>query len=335
MRTSRVKADGSGYYHGMSRVIERRFLLGDHEKHVFRKIMRACETFCGVRIITYALMSNHFHILVYVPEQGEISDAELARRLEALYTKSRAGEIMGELRKLRTEGFAQEAERLKGSFTYRMGDVSEFFKTLKQRFTQWYNRKNNRRGTLWEERFKSVLVEGRGNVLATMAAYIDLNPVRAGLVEDPKDYRFCGYGEAVAGITVAREGLAKVAQSLGQGAQWRAAGPAYRLYLHARGEANASKPGMTRERVKAVLAEGGKLTPSELLRCRVRYFSDGVALGSREFIENVFRSHRGNFGPKRKTGARPIRGAETGGMFTARDLRLEAIELSDIPSQTP
>ena len=74
-----------------------------------------------------------------------------------------------------------------------MGDVSEYIKTVKQRFSVWYNRNNRRYGTLWADRFKSVLVEGKGNPLQTMAAYIDLNPVRAGLVEDPKDYRFCGY----------------------------------------------------------------------------------------------------------------------------------------------
>lgn len=43
---------------------------------------------------------------------------------------------------------------------------------------------------MWEDRFRSVLVEGRGHALRTMAAYIDLNPVRAGLCEDPKDYRW-------------------------------------------------------------------------------------------------------------------------------------------------
>jgi putative transposase len=71
-------------------------------------------------------------------------------------------------------------------------------KTLKQRFSVWYNRNHRRYGTLWADRFKSVLVEGSGNPLQTMAAYIDLNPVRAGIVEDPKEYRFSGYAEAVA-----------------------------------------------------------------------------------------------------------------------------------------
>ena len=76
-------------------------------------------------------------------------------------------------------------------------------KPLKQCFTRWFNREQDRRGTLWEERFKSVLVED-GHAARVMAAYIDLNPVRAGMVEHPKDYRWSSYGEAVGGKQRAR-----------------------------------------------------------------------------------------------------------------------------------
>jgi hypothetical protein len=55
-----------------------------------------------------------------------------------------------------------------------------------------------RTGTLWEERFKSVIVES-GMATRTMAAYTDLNPVRAGIVKDPADYHWSSYGEAVGG----------------------------------------------------------------------------------------------------------------------------------------
>ena len=110
-----------------------------------------------------------------------------------------AGTIEQRLGWFREQGQADTAEALKQRVMSRMWDVSGFMKSLKGRFTQWYNRLNGRKGTLWEERFKSVLVEGVGRGLATMAAYIDLNPVRAGLVEDPKDYRWCGYGEALGG----------------------------------------------------------------------------------------------------------------------------------------
>jgi hypothetical protein len=100
-----------------------------------------------------------------------------------------------------------------------MGDVSVFMKELKQRFSKWFNKERNRFGTLWAERFKSVLVEDQPGVVQTVAAYVDLNPVRAGLVKDPKDYRWCGYAEAVGGNETARRGLASVHRS----AEWSAA----------------------------------------------------------------------------------------------------------------
>ncbi|MDF1753979.1 MAG: hypothetical protein P1U89_14445 [Verrucomicrobiales bacterium] len=80
----------------------------------------------------------------------------------------------------------------------------------KQRFSQWYNLRNDRRGTLWEERYKSVLVEGSQEALMTMAAYIDLNPVRAGIVKRAEDYRWTGYGAAAGGDADARKGLGRI-----------------------------------------------------------------------------------------------------------------------------
>ena len=74
-------------------------------------------------------------------------------------------------------------------------------------FTQWLNKRQRRKGPLWEDRFKRVLIEKQEERVKTMAAYIDLNPVRAGLVEDPKDYRWCGYAEAVAGNRPMSRGL--------------------------------------------------------------------------------------------------------------------------------
>ena len=68
---------------------------------------------------------------------------------------------------------------------------------------------------------------------------------------------------------------------------------------------------------------GGSLAAA--LRCRVRYFSDGVAIGSRGFIEELFQAQRACFGAKRKDGARPIREAETG-LFSLRALRVHAVE---------
>lgn len=321
MRGARIKLDGHAFYHCMSRVIERRLVLGRPEKEQFRQLLRACEDFCGVRVLTYALMGNHFHVLVEVPVRGDIQMSELLRRAGRLYSKAFVADLAIRL----AQTHPDEAERLRARFIRRMGDVSEFIKTLKQRFTQWYNRRHKRRGTLWEERFRSVLVEGRGHALLTMAAYIDLNPVRAGLVQDPKDYRYCGYGEAVAGHGLARAGLGRVLESYGQSSDWASAGRQYREQLFVRGERRRRRPGFAPERVRKVLEAKGQLGAADLLRCRVRHFSDGVAVGTRAFVESVFHAHRNQFGPKRQTGARPIRQEAFGGLCTVRDLRLDPI----------
>ena len=102
-------------------------------------------------------------------------------------------------------------------YSYRMHSLSEFFKGMLQRFTCWFNREHGRRGVLWESRFRSVIVED-GLAARTMAAYIDLNPVRAGMVNDPADYRWSSYGEAVGGgrgAKKAQEGLVRAMYSYG------------------------------------------------------------------------------------------------------------------------
>ena len=81
---------------------------------------------------------------------------------------------------------------------------------VKTRFTFWYNEKHGTVGTFWAERFRSVVVEADTEAQRMVAAYIDLNPVRAGLVEDAADYGFSGFGEACAGGSAARRGIARI-----------------------------------------------------------------------------------------------------------------------------
>ena len=156
------------------------------------------------------------------------------------------------------------------------------------RFTIYYNDRHNRFGTLWAERFKSLLVESRGgrDAVVAVAAYIDLNPVRAGICTDPKEYRFCGYAEAMGGGGAAREGLRRI---LGI-KEWREVARSYRMALFGVG----AKEGRGREGAgndpaasRTVLEASGSLSLPELLRCRVRYFGDGLALGSAEFVLKV------------------------------------------------
>jgi hypothetical protein len=165
-----------------------------------------------------------------------------------------------------------------------------------------------------------------------MAAYIDLNPVRAGLVEDPKDYRWCGYAEAVSGSRRAQRGLSKVTAKPVD--SWEQAGgaEAYRCLLFSTGveikdtqNENVIRLGVTADEARQVLKEKGKLSSAEMVRLRVRYFSDGLVLGSKEFVESVFSENREKFGPKRRDGARKVSESESP-LYSLRRLRLRAVD---------
>jgi putative transposase len=338
MRKPRLKAPPHfpvAYYHCLSRVVDRRFVLGEAEKEQFVLFMREYERFCGVRVVTYCIMSNHFHILLEVPDRPEeaLSDWELVKRLKGLSGMNSASAVEQQLGWFRERGQEGAAEALRQRVLSRMWDVSAFMKLLKQRFTQWYNRRQGRQGTLWEERFKSVLVDGAGDVLATMAAYIDLNSVRAGIVEDPKDYRWCGYGEAMAGDKAACAGIRLAMRAASRrevNAQESLSG--YRVWVYGQGESRegvteAGEPlrkGFTREEVMRVVGEKGRLPLGEYLRLRVRYFADGAVLGTRNFVDGVFASLRERFGPQRKDGARRLRGVQAE-LFSLRALRVRPL----------
>ena len=328
MRVARILGDGQAFYHILSRIVDRRLILDDTEKERFRRLMRAVEGFSGCQVLTWACLSNHWHICLRVPDPKPVTDSELIRRLHYLYEDAVVKQIAVELTDLRSNGRDAEAEALKARYTRRMHNLSEFVKTLKQRFTMSYNRRHDRQGTLWESRFKSVLFEGSRRALWTLASYIDLNAVRAGIVTDPQNYRFCGYGEAIAGVKIAREGLIRVMQSPeGKMANWERLGKHYRHLLYQRGvkEPDRNRGGIDAERVKEVLANGGRLTMREALHCRVRYFSDGMILGSRVFVDETFQRNRSNFGVKRQTGARKMRSAAWNRLFTARRLQLAPV----------
>ena len=143
--------------------------------------MRMYENFSGCRVLSYCLMSNHFHLLLEVPPMadGGLSDEELLTRLAGLYSEAFVAEVAAELTEARSQvaaGVAEESvvvARIHARFTYRMHDLSEFMKGLLIRFTRWFNRTHKRTGTLWEERFKSVIVED-GVAAKTIARFVSI-----------------------------------------------------------------------------------------------------------------------------------------------------------------
>ena len=203
------------------------------------------------------------------------------------------------------------ARVLRKRYLYRMYDLSEFMKTLKQRFAIWYNAEHDRSGHLWDDRFKSVLVEGGGGLdrpgaLWVMAQYIELNAVRAGIVKSAQAYRWCGLGEAVGGGAEARRGICGVFR---ENVGW---GVVCGVYCRATEVGNCA----------------GEDGCGCLAQYRVRYFVDGVILGTRAFVEDMFQKRRHLFCENRKTAARKMRGGDWGELCTVRDFRKRVIEKS-------
>ena len=96
-------------YHLVSRLAHRAFFLDDEEKTRAVELLRRVEEFCGVMVLAYVIMSNHFHIYIYVPEPGEIDDGEILRRINALYREASLSQVLGRWKRLGDE----EADLLK------------------------------------------------------------------------------------------------------------------------------------------------------------------------------------------------------------------------------
>ena len=309
-------------YHCMTRAVNGERLFHDREKEILRKIIWQMADFSGVEVLTYCVLSNHFHVLIRVMGDQVVSDAELMRRFRVLCPKptkyqTESAEVMES--QLCAGGV--EADAIRRKLLARMSDVSEFMKAVKQRFSVWYNRSHQRYGTLWAERFKSVLVEGRGNPLQTMAAYIDLNPVRAGLVADPKDYRFCGYAEAVAGVPEAKRGIIHVWSDHGV-KRVDSALRAHRMLIFGKHASGTGLSKMTRERALKILDhEDGHLPKTVILRCRVRYFTDGAILGSADFVRGFTGAWQRERGRKYAPKVSGMRGSNWGDLAVIQGLR--------------
>jgi putative transposase len=308
--------------------------------------MRMYEKFSGCRVASYCLMCNHIHLLLEVPTMpaSGLTDRELLQRLSALYSEAFVAGVAAELTEAKENQWPHRTQEIHARFTYRMHDLGQFMKGLLQRFTQWFNRTHSRTGTLWEERFKSLIVED-GIAAKTIAAYIDLNPVRAGIASDPADYRWSSYGEAIGGGNkgngkTARAGLVR-AMRAHQGTPADAAFWAndvsreYRKLLLTgciqRSNESIGRDGklhakVTRKGISKTeaAAEPADIPLGKMLRHRIRYFTDGAIIGSKNFINETFDQARERFGPKRKTGARKLKGKASpaaGNLWSMRDLQ--------------
>ncbi|MCF6310893.1 MAG: transposase [Verrucomicrobiales bacterium] len=345
----------TNYYHVVSRTAGRAILFGDDEKEAFRILMLKQLKFSGLRALAWCFMGNHFHLLLEVPDKEQAlrgwSRGDYLERLKMLKGEWSTKMAMAEVERCEEMAAESRLDEIAQGVRERLFDLSMFMKELKMKMTLAYNKKHGRDGALWQGRFKSVLLEppsqgygGQGGAgegddgseaLRTVAAYIDLNPIRAGLAQVPEGYRWCSYAAAVAGNRGARQALT-FAVTGRQRVAWRKVEAEYRCLLYVKGEeveADASvdgyvkgKGGFSQEEIAEVLESGGRLPVAVALRCRVRYFSDGAVLGSQRFVDDFFEGKRDDFGEKRKDGGRRMRGAQWGALRVLRDLKVEVIQ---------
>ena len=293
MRIARLKpADTSTnglagtYYHLINRIagLPRDLPFGDQEKEKLRRmILDLCQLYC-IQVLSCVIMGNHYHLIVHAPLQPP-SPEEAIRRFKAYY---------GDKRILTEKQLLNLPEKLR--------DISHFIKAIQHPFTCWFNRtrsQQGRRGTLWQGRFKSVILEPQAVV--PCIAYVELNPVRAKITSDPASYRFSSWGdwEATGKHPFGKEALGHLCACLGP--EFKNANSA-ELRQHLRGEMAriiACEAGASAaEAVAARKAAQIDPTLAEQLTRRVRHWSDGLIIGSRIFVMELAAASRDRLAPE-------------------------------------
>ncbi len=253
------------------------------------QLVELLKHFCGAyccEVAAFSVMGNHYHAVVRFEGYREMDREELRERALVLYPNSEGAlGVWGE----------EKWER----FNRRLFDVSELMRNVQAAFARWYNRTFERRGRFWADRFKSTLLEP-GRAVVDCMLYVDLNGVRAGMVTRPEEhagssiyYRQAQKGRWLLGL---REVVGSDGGSGGGGIEVggdaggkggnseRKAMKAYRGLLYYRG-AVPTKEGqgaIPEAIVRAEEARGfeGKGAYKE----RLRFFAEGVAVGSEGFV---------------------------------------------------
>ncbi|MDD4648810.1 MAG: transposase [Desulfoplanes sp.] len=287
-------------YHVISRTALDGLPFNGADKDFLQQLIQRYSRIYFTEILGYALMDNHFHLLVRMFPKDHVSDEELHER------SIRAHGPKALLSKKKIPAVRQK-----------WSSLSEMIKEIKQSFSRYYNKRHNRKGYLWGDRFKSVIVQN-GRTLIHCLAYIDLNPVRAGMVKRPEDYRWCSLGYH------AQTGNRDSFLSLDFGlAEWDIDRidrfQAYRKFVYETGAMDTGKgASLDPKLVKAEKKKGYRMTLADRLKYRTRYFTEAGIIGSREFVSEHFDKFRNHFACKGEKKPQKIAGLD--GVFSLKRL---------------
>ena len=290
MRKARTLAEHTGHYHVILKAAGPQFLFReDEDKRTFQDILERSARFSGVGVLAFALLDNHFHLLVRVPERESVPEDEFRRRIEALYGRDRAAKLFNRWELWAQNGREAEVSLERDRLLRRMHDLGQFVKTLKEWHSRRYRAMHGWEGTLWRGRYKSILVCESHKAFRALALYIAMNPVRVRIVERGTDSPWTSYGQSkTAGsfgwrchAALLRE-LARLAGNPGGTDSMEAAFDGWMAKAEA----------VSREAVRGKIEHGESLSPMEILVCRVHAFGNGLAIGERKDIESVPMSGR-------------------------------------------
>ncbi len=283
--------DQKTVYHVISRTALDGYPLGDFEKEHLVELLKTLSKQYFTEILGFCVMGNHFHLLVRIIPDQYFSDDDLRNRYKAAFA---------------------DKELYDGQIPHyrdKWSDLSEFMKELKQRFSLFYNKRHHRRGFFWGDRYKSLIVEN-GETLINCLAYIDLNPVRAGLVQRPEDYRWCSLAYHIQ--TGNKDGFLSLDFGLVEFGEKDADERRryYRRYVYeAGGFKKQGKAGMIRrEIVDRERKDNFELNRMRRFLYRTRYFTDAGVIGSKEFVSAHYQRFKDVFISKKEKHPRPIDG---------------------------
>jgi hypothetical protein len=291
-------------YHVMSRTALDGFPLGDIEKDFMIDLIKRFSGLYFVENLGVCIMGNHFHLLVKMLPEYKFNDEEIEKRFVEFYGDDR----------IFTDGLIP-------SLRAKLSSLSEFVREMKVGFARYYNKRHNRRGYFWGDRFKSVIVE-KGETLINCLAYIDLNPLRAGLVERPEEYRWNSLGYHVQ--TGNKDNFLSTDFGLKEFnvRSKKERVRRYRRYVYEAGAVNKPEKGKVKVINDKLLEKERnrefELSRSDRFRYRTRYFTDSGIIGSKEFVSTNYRRFKHLFYSKHEKRPKLIKGLE--GMYSLKRL---------------
>ena len=194
-RKTLVSLDTTPYYHCTSRCVGRAFLCGEdqqsgrnyeHRRQWIEDRLLMLASIHAIDIAAYAIMSNHYHVVLYVDQQRGLdwSDADVIERWHRLFRGSELSRrfCRGEtLDRAEQRALAEQAT----AWRERLVSISWFMRCLNEPIARNANREDNVTGRFWEGRYSSqALLDEKA--LAACMVYVDLNPIRARLATTPE-----------------------------------------------------------------------------------------------------------------------------------------------------